>query len=393
MSPKPLSGAPASTGVPASLTTFWDAAPAVKVPYTALGQQAAALKQDLLAACQSILESGQYVMGPELAAFEREFAEYCGTRFAVGVANGTDALILVLRRLALQAGDEVITAPNSFIASASSIALAGGRPVFADIGVDLNLDPAQVEAAITPRTKAIVPVHLTGRPARMDEILAIAKRYRLYVLEDAAQAVGAKLHDRRAGSWGDAACFSLHPLKNLHAFGDGGVVTTNDEPLYRWLLQARNHGLKNRDECAFWSVNSRLDEIQAAMLRVQLRHLDQWTAERRRLAARYAVLLKPHVEVPEERPGEHHVFQTYMIQADRRDALLRHLNDHDIEARVHYPVPLHRQPVTRDLGYGTDALPIATRAAGRILSLPLYPGLTEAQQQRVAQLIAEFYRR
>ena len=364
----------------------------VAVPYTAFGQQVRALKTELLAAAETVLESGQYILGQEVAAFEQEFARYCQTDYAVGVANGTEALMLVLQRLGLRDGDEVITAPNSFIASASSIALSGARPVFADIGPDLNLDPARVEEAITPRTRAIMPVHLTGRSARMPELLEIAKRHELFVLEDAAQSVGAALHAQRVGSMGHAAAFSLHPLKNLHAFGDGGMITTNDPALRDWLVRARNHGLRNRDECEFWSLNSRLDELQAAMLRIQLRALDRWTEERRQLAFRYHTLLNAHVEVPTEQPGECCVYQTYMVQADERDALKRALNEQGIEARVHYPIPLHLQPVARSLGYTADDFPVAMRAASRILSLPLYPGLTEAQQDRVAEVMEAFYR-
>jgi dTDP-4-amino-4,6-dideoxygalactose transaminase len=363
------------------------------VPYINLAQQTSEIMGELLAAAEQVLGSGHYVLGPEVAAFEREFAQYCQTRYAVGVSNGTAALTLVLRRLGLRPGDEVITAPNSFIASASSIAMAGARPVFADIGPDLNLDPDRVAAAVTPRTRAIMPVHLTGRPCRMDALLEIARRHSLFVLEDAAQSVGASWNERRVGSFGDAAAFSLHPLKNLHAFGDGGVITTSDETLWAELVKARNHGLRNREACEFWSINSRLDEIQAAWLRVQLRHLDRWTAERRRLAFRYHERLRQYVEVPEEGPGECCVYQTYMIQAEDRDALVKRLNEQGVEARVHYPIPLHLQPVAKSLGYTAQDFPAAVRAASRIISLPLYPGLTESQQDRVAELIAEFYGR
>ena len=362
------------------------------VPYAALGQQAGPIKQELLKTFETVLDRGHYVLGPELATFEREFASYCHSEFAIGVGSGTSALSLVLRWLGLGAGDEVITVPNSFVASASVIAMTGARPVFVDIGTDLNMDPDQVASAVTPRTKAIMPVHLTGRSARMPAILEIANRHGLFVLEDAAQSVGAALHGRRVGSWGAAACFSLHPLKNLHAVGDGGVVTTNNSSLREWLLKARNHGLRTRDECEFWSVNSRLDEVQAALLRVQLRYLDQWTAERRRLALRYHEGLRPYVQVPEEGPGESCVYQTYMVQAEHRDAVVSWLREQGVEVVVHYPVPLHLQPAARALGYSDTDFPVTMRAAGRIMSLPLYPGLTEAQQDRVIEAIATFYR-
>ncbi len=365
---------------------------AFDIPYTALNRQAASVKAELMSAVESVIDGGRFILGPNVAAFEQEFASYCGVPFARGVGDGTAALHLVLRSLGLKEGDEVITAPNSFLASASSVAMAGGRPVFADVRPDMNIDPAQVEAAITPRTRGIIPVHLTGRPARMPEILEIAKRRGLFVLEDAAQAVGASLDGRRVGSWGDAGAFSLHPLKNLFAFGDAGMVTSSDEALMQRVSLARNHGLRNRDTCDFWSFNSRLDELQAAMLRVQLRHLDAWTTELRRLAHRYNDLLRAYVTVPDEGPGEHHVYQTYMIQAERRDDLRQFLTAKGVEVLVHYATPIHLQPAAKSLGYSERDFPVCKHVVDRILSLPLYQGLTDAQQDRVASLIADFYR-
>lgn len=365
---------------------------AYTVPYSALAAQAALVKPDLMQAVERVLDSGRYVLGPEVAAFEREFADYCHAKFAAGVANGTCALHLVLRALDLSERDEVITAPNSFIASASAVALAGGKPVFVDILEDGNLDPQQVEDAITPRTRAIVPVHLTGRPARMKDIMEIARRRDLFVLEDAAQAVGATLDGKRVGSWGHAACFSLHPLKNLHAFGDGGMVTSDDADVLARLTKSRNHGLVNREQCDFWSYNCRLDEMQAAMLRVQLRHLERWTEARRKLALRYNDLLRPYVEVPDEGPGEHCVFQTYVIKVDRRDELKQYLNEHGVEALVHYATPIHLQPAAKDLGYSAADFPKTMRHVNRIMSLPLYPTLTHSQQDRVVELVLAFCR-
>ena len=361
------------------------------VPYAALAGLARQVKAELMTAFEGVLDSGQYVMGQELEAFETEFAAYCGTRYAVGIANGTCALHLVLRGLGLSHGDEVITAPNSFIASASSIALTGAKPVFVDIQPDLNMNPELIEAAITPRTKAIMPVHLTGRPARMNEIREIAHAHGLFVLEDAAQAVGSSLDKRRTGSWGNAACFSMHPLKNLHAFGDGGMMTTNDEAVRDRMMVARNHGLSARDRCDYWSFNCRLDELQAALLLVQLSRLDEWTQERRELAFRYNDLLRPYVEVPDEGPGEFCSYQTYMIQADSRNELQAHLESGGVQALVHYPTPLHVQPAARGLGYTAADFPVTVRASGRILSLPLYPGLTHGQQDLVAELVSGFY--
>src|SRR4051794_37857205 len=246
---------------------------AYAVPYTFFKGKNGPIRDKLVQAFESVLDSGYYIMGPETRDFESEFATYCETARAVGMADGTSALHIVLRALGIGPGDEVITAPNSFIASAASIALVGATPVFVDVRDDLNIDPEKLEAAITPRTRAIMPVHLTGRPARMKEITAIATARNLFVIEDAAQAIGAKLDGKRVGSWGIAACFSLHPLKNLHAFGDGGMVTTDDSSLADHVAKLRNHGLRNRQDCDFFAFNARLDELQAALLRVQLREL------------------------------------------------------------------------------------------------------------------------
>ena len=366
--------------------------PSYTVPYSALATEAALVKSELMHAVENVLDSGRYVLGPEVAAFEREFAESCQAKCSAGISNGTSALHLVLRGIGLHDGDEVITVPNSFVASASSIALAGARPVFVDICDDGNMDPQKLEDAITKRTRAIVPVHLTGRPAKMKDMLEIARRRGLFVLEDAAQAVGASLDGRRVGSWGDAACFSLHPLKNLHAFGDGGMVTSQDEDLISRLTKSRNHGLANREQCDFWSFNSRLDEIQAAMLRVQLRHLDAWTEARRSLALRYNDLLRPYVAVPDEGPGERCVFQTYVVKSEKRDELKQYLNDHGVEALIHYATPIHLQPAAKSLGYSASDFPKTMRHVDQIISLPLYPTLTHAQQDRVIELVSSFYR-
>jgi dTDP-4-amino-4,6-dideoxygalactose transaminase len=360
------------------------------VPYTDLAEEARALQEPLTAAFQRVLASGRYILGPELEAFESEFAAYCGVRHAVGTSSGTDALILSLRALQLPPDAEVITVPNSFVATAAAIALAGAQPVFADIADDGNIDPTSLEAAITPRTRAIVPVHLSGRPARMREIMALAEKRKFWVVEDAAQAVGARLDGQRVGSFGHLACFSLNPLKNLYAYGDGGVVTTNDAMLAKKLLQARSHGLADRERCEFFSYNCRLDELQAALLRLQLPLLEERTEARRRLARRYSELLAPFGEVPEEGVGEYCVYQTYVFKSDRRDALQEHLRENGVEAIVHYRTLIHEQPAAAPLQPPHRSLPRARRHADRILSLPIYPGLTQARQDRVVSSIAEF---
>lgn len=363
----------------------------LNVPYTDLASQTAEIKAELLEMVEQVLDSGHYILGPQVAKFEKEFAQYCKIQHAVGVANGTSSLYLILKALGIKEGDEVITAPNSFIASASSIALTGARPTFSDVGIDMNMDPAKLEAAITTRTKAIIPVHLTGRPARMTEIMEIAKKHDIFVLEDAAQAFGAKLNGKHVGSLGDAGSFSLHPLKNLFAYGDAGIVTTKHADIYHKLLISRNHGLKNRSDCEFFSFNERIDELHAAMLLVQLKHVEKWTVRRRELAFRYNEKLKSCVEVPFEGKDEYCVYQTYMIQADRRDALLKYLSDNGVDAKVHYPKPIHLQEAAKYLGYTEKDFPETYRIAQRILSLPLFPTMTNEKQDYVIELIRKFY--
>jgi dTDP-4-amino-4,6-dideoxygalactose transaminase len=246
---------------------------------------------------------------------------------------------------------------------------------------------------MTPRTKAIVPVHLTGQPADMEPILAIAARHGVPVIEDAAQSVGSIYHGRKTGSMGYAGCFSLHPLKNLHAVGDAGVVTTNDERFYDWLLKARSHGLRNRDESEFWSTNSRLDTIQAAVLNVMFHHLERWIEERREIAAEFCAELRGVVGTPEERPGCRHSYQTFMIRAERRDDLLTHLRARAIDAKVHYPTPIHLQEAARSLGHRADDFPVTRSLADRIVSLPLYAEMTEEQRRAVIDGVRSFYGR
>jgi len=339
----------------------------------------------------NVLNNGQYVLGPGVREFEEKFAEYCGTRYAVGVGNGTDTIILALKALGIGPGDEVITAPNSFLASASAIALTGATPVFVDVRDDFNVNPNLLKTAITQRTKAILSVHLTGRPGDMHPILAIAKRHGLAVIEDAAQAIGARYYGQRVGSFGIAGCFSFHPLKNLNACGDGGIITTNEEEIYCHLLKARNHGLRNRDECEFWSINSRLDTLQAAILNVKLKYLDKWTEARRANAKFYREHLADIVEVPQEQPYEYAVYHTFIIQAAHRDELQTYLKERGVETKIHYPIPIHLQEAARSLGYGKRDFPVAERHAGRILSLPIYPELSHEQIEHVVISVRSFY--
>jgi dTDP-4-amino-4,6-dideoxygalactose transaminase len=360
------------------------------VPFVNLGLQYEALREPILAAIDRLSRQGAYILGPEVEAFEARFAAYCEVPHAVAVGNATDAEVLLLRALGIGPGDEVVTAPNSFIATAGGIALSGARPVFCDVGPDYNLDPARLEAVLTPRTKAILPVHLTGMPADMDGILEIAARHGLPVLEDCAQAVGATHRGRKVGSLGRAGFFSLHPLKNLHVQGDGGILTTHDAELAARLRQLRNHGLRNRDESDFWGHNSRLDALQAAIALLKMDHLDAYTARFREIAERYHRGLEGCVErplLPAERSG---VFHNYVIQGPDRAALQAHLLAAGIETKVHYPIPIHLQRAAAELGHRVGDFPVAEAQCAHILSLPIYPELTEAQIDRVIAGIRSF---
>ncbi len=365
-----------------------------EIPFINLIGQHAPIKAELLEAIGAVMDHGLFVLGDEINAFEERFTELCGVRFAVGVNSGTDALILALRTLGVGSGDEVITVPNSFVASTSCIALVGARPVFVDVREDYNMDPAQIEQAITSKTKAILPVHLTGRPADMDPIMAVARAHDLHVIEDCAQAVTAEYRGQRVGSFGTIGCFSLHPLKTLNACGDGGVMTINDEELYYRLRIARSIGLRSRDDCVFWSGNSRLDTIQAAILLVKLKYLDDWTEKRRANAAYYQQALAgiPDLRVPHDQPYEKAVYHTFVVQAERRDGLKQYLANHGVGTVIHYPNPIHLQEAAASLGYSRGSFPVTERQATRILSLPIYPELEKEALDYIVQTIRRFYR-
>lgn len=364
------------------------------IPYVDLALQHRALREELLAAVGRVLDTGQFILGEEMLRFEEEFARFCATRHAVAVNSGTDALVLALKCLGIGPGDEVITPPNSYLASASCVALAGAKPVFADVREDLNLDPEAVARAITPRTRAIIAVHLTGKPAPMRELAALAAAHGLDVIEDAAQAVGAKLDGQPVGSLTRVGCFSLHPLKNLNACGDGGVLTTSDDHVAERARLLRNHGHPNRNDCVEFSMVSRLDAVQAAMLRCKLPRLAEVTRRRRENAARYRQRLAgcPRLRCPADGPGEFCVYHTFVVQADAREALIQHLAEAGIGTAIHYPTPIHLMQVGRRMGHREGDFPVTERLAGRILSLPIYPELAESQIDEVAGAILDFYR-
>lgn len=365
----------------------------MRVPYVDFAGQYAAERRSLLSVVDRALAGGEMVLGREVSAFEKDFARLCRTKHAIGVANGTDALILTLKALGIGPGDEVITAPNSFVASAAAVALAGATPVFADIEADQLLSARTVEKALTPRTKAVIPVHLTGRVCEMDGLMALARARGLAVIEDAAQAVGAEDRGRRAGSFGRAACFSFHPLKNLNAAGDAGAITTSDDGLAERLRLLRNHGLKSRNEVLFWGYNSRLDALQAAILRARLKGLSKVVAARRKNAELYRKGLADVVECPKDRPGCKDVYHLFVIQCDRRDELQAHLKRRGVSTAVHYPTPIHLQAPAAALGCKKGDFPEAERQSARILSLPVHQLLSAAQIGFVVRSIREFYGR
>lgn len=366
----------------------------MQIPFVNLAAQHEPLREQLLLAVNDVLQSGQFILSEVVQRFEQQFAALCGVKYAVGVNSGTDALVLALRVLEIGPGDEVITVPNSFVATASSIMLVGATPVFVDVGEDFNIDPAKIAAAISSRTRAILPVHLTGRPAQMQEITAIAGKCGLHVIEDAAQAFLAARNGRRAGSFGVLGCFSLHPLKTLNACGDAGIVTTNDADLYEKLKILRNLGLQNRDTWVACGPNSRLDAVQAAMLLVKLEYVQDWTRRRRDNARFYQEALAdvPEVRFQRDPAGVHSVFHTFVIEAERRDALQKFLAEKGIGTAIHYPAPIHLQPAAAGLGYAPGDLPVAEQQAQRILSLPVYPELTVEQLQYIVDSIRAFYR-
>lgn len=364
----------------------------MKIPYVNLADQHTAIKSELLSAVDAVFSSGQFILGERVREFERRFAELCGVKYTLGVGSGTDALILALQALEIGPGDEVITVANSFVATASCIACVGARPVFVDVRDDYNMDPSLIERAITPRTRALLPVHLTGRPADMQPIMDIAQAHGLAVVEDCAQAVSAEYRGRKVGSFGKIGCFSLHPLKNLNACGDGGMLTTDDEELHKTLQILRVNGLCTRDDCVAWSGNSRLDTLQAALLLVKLNYLDEWTEKRRENARFYQQHLAdlPQVQFPIDRPYEKSVYHTFVIQTDQRDDLARFLREQGVDTRIHYPIPIHLQPAAEQLGCKEGSLPVTERQAKRVLSLPVYPELRPEQLGYVVDCIHDF---
>lgn len=381
----------------------------MRVPLLDLKAQYARIREEVRQAVDEVFESQRFILGPQVEALERETAAYCGARFAVGVSSGTDALLISLMAAGVGAGDLVVTTPYTFFATAGAIHRVGARPLFVDIEADtFNMDPRALEAVLAglgredrARVKALIPVHLFGQCAEMDTILEVAEAHGLAVIEDAAQAIGSEYRFadgrvRRAGAMGRYGCFSFFPSKNLGAFGDGGMVTTDDEAAYERLKILRVHGARPKYHHHCVGGNFRLDAVQAAVLRVKLRHLDRWTAKRRSNAENYRKLfaragLQTEIQLPLDK-GHRHIYNQFVISVeDKRDALKEHLQGRGIGCEIYYPVPLHAQPCFEDLGYLPGDFPVALAASKKTLALPIYPELSDAQMEYVVDIIGEFF--
>ncbi len=377
------------------------------VPLLDLKAQYATIKEEIQVALERVIESQHFINGPEVEALEHEIAAYSQCAYGIGVSSGTDALLVALMALCLEEGDEVITTPYTFVATMTAAIRLGAKPVLVDIDPEtFNIDPNRVEDAVTARTRAILPVHLFGQAAEMEPLLSISQAHGLPLIEDAAQAIGAEYHTRRAGSMGSLGCFSFFPSKNLGGFGDGGMVTSNNPDLAQQVKLLRNHGQQPKYHCKVVSGNFRLDELQAAVLRVKLRHLDDWTAARQRNAQTYRRLFTEAelivessdqldgwgVVLPPEAPQRRHIYNQFVIRSAHRDALKAHLAQCGIGTEIYYPIPMHLQESFAFLGYHAGDFPNSEKAAAQSLALPIYPELTEAMQVQVVETILDFYR-
>jgi len=362
------------------------------IPVVDLKAQYASIKSEIDAAIQRVIENTSFIMGPEVRNFEAAFARFVGVSEAAGVASGTAALHLALLAAGIGPGDEVITTPFTFYATAEAIEQAGATPVFVDITPDTyNIDSSKIEAGITSRTRGIVPVHLFGQAADMDAIMAVARAHGLWVIEDAAQAHAAEHRGRRCGSMGDLACFSFYPSKNLGGYGDGGMVTSSNAALMARVRRLRDHGRIGKYEHLELGWAYRLDALQAAILSAKLPHVEAWTAARQAAAGRYdALFADSAVMTPVAREDNRHVYYAYAVRVPRRDALLEHLAANGIGAVIHYPIPMHLQPAYREMGLPRGTFPVAEMVADQIISLPMFPEITPAQQQRVAETVLAF---
>ena len=349
--------------------------------------------KDIFKKLEKVVITADFTLGKYVDSFEKEFSNIIGTKYAVGVGSGTDALFLSLKSLGIGKGDEVITTPYTFHATVGSIVAAGATPVFVDIGEDLNINPDLIETAITKKTKAILPVHWSGMPCDMHKIMDIAQKHKLYVVEDACHAIKAKLGNKSPGSFGNTGCFSLHPLKNLNIWGDGGVIVTNSKEIHDKLVLLRNHGLVNRNECIVWGYNSRLDSIQAVVASHLLKKLDNITESRIRNAKFFDEQLSkiPEIKIPKRNTNAKHVFHIYVVRAKNRNELQKYLIQNGIDAKIHYPLPMHLQPAAKNFGYSEGDFPVCEETCKSVISLPVHEFITKEQQAYVVKKIKEFY--
>lgn len=361
------------------------------IPFIDLKREYAEIGEEIDKAIQRVLDKQWFLLGEELEKFEQEFSNYIVVKHAIGVQSGSDALFLAIKALGIGSGNEVITVSHTFISTVDAIVRNGAKPVFVDIDPETyTMDVSQIEDKITKKTKAIIPVHLYGHPVDMDPIMEIAKKYKLFVIEDACQAHGAEYKGKKVGSIGDLGCFSFYPSKNLGAYGDGGMIVTNDEELSKKLSMLRNYGQSKKYYHDFIGVNSRLDEIQAAILRVKLKHLDEWNEKRKSIAKLYNELLKDsNVILPIEKNYAKHVYHLYVIRSKNRDKLQQYLLEKGIQTQIHYPVPVHRQKAYLNLGYNVN-LPVTEKISNEILSLPMYPWMKEEEVVNIAEVIKAF---
>lgn len=364
----------------------------MNIPFSTFDRMHAAIRPEMLAAFEHVYDKGWFIQGDEYQAFGKEFAVFCGIKFGVGVGNGMDAIYLTLRAMGIGAGDEVIVPSHTFIATALAITYAGATPVFCEVDEEtFTIDPALIEGKITDKTKAIIAVHLYGQPANMDPINEIAQKHNLYVVEDSAQAHGAIYKGRKTGSLGDAGAFSFYPGKNLGALGDGGMVTTNNEQLANKIQALGCYGSTEKYVHKYQGVNSRLDELQCALLRVKLTYLDAWTKERQQIAQKYlSCINNSKIRLPRVMDGCSHVWHLFVVRCEERDRLQKYLSDKNIGTVIHYPTPMHLQGAFKEMGYKKGAFPIAEALANSVLSLPLYIGMTDEEISYVCDALNHF---
>jgi dTDP-4-amino-4,6-dideoxygalactose transaminase len=363
----------------------------MNIPFVDLIRQHKDLQAGMMNALKKVLNHGEFILGKSVEEFEKKISNYLGVQYCIGVGNGTDALYLSLKSLGIGKGDEVITSPNSYLSSASSIILTGAKPIFVDVAEDMNIDTNKIKEKINVNTKAIIVVHLTGKPANIEEIIKITKNKNISIIEDAAQAIGAEIYNRKVGSFGELGCFSMHPLKNLNAIGDAGIITTNNKNLYDYLLKARNHGHPSRDQCDFISHNMRLDALQAEFLSFKLDYLENLIKKRRKNASIYNENLKNYVTIPIENLNCKSVYHTYIIQSDRRSELQKYLQLNGIETKIHYPTPIPFLKAFSKYNIRKTNLPNAVKQSKKILSLPVAEYLSNNEINYVSKKIIEFF--